>query len=281
MKNLLALLLILTILALSCAAPALAVDGERSYEFRLSIDDQLQKNAESGQLITATLLLKRTDKNESALMRAMQAEIEYDGSFLELVESSVITARGVEWTDMARRTGDRAFYLNYLSLSGGEEWESEVVMGVFQFKVLGEQGVSTIHAVNCLVSAPNGVDSYRCVSNDVQVIVSTECTVRFESNGGTELESVTVQYGEKLPRPADPKRKGYSFAGWYKDLDRTELWDFDNDVVRGNMTLYAAWTEGESAAISSSAVTGIGIVGLLLAAALVFIINRLRKKREE
>ena len=31
------------------------------------------------------------------------------------------------------------------------------------------------------------------------------------------------------------------FDGWYQDIDKTEPWDFQNDVVQQNMTLYAKW----------------------------------------
>ena len=43
-------------------------------------------------------------------------------------------------------------------------------------------------------------------------------------------------YGEK-----DPVRPGYSFTGWYKDRDCLVLWDFQNDKVEGDITLYAGW----------------------------------------
>ena len=43
--------------------------------------------------------------------------------------------------------------------------------------------------------------------------------------------------------PANPERSGYTFAGWYKDVDCTQAWDFSKDVVTGDMTLYAKWTK--------------------------------------
>ena len=43
-------------------------------------------------------------------------------------------------------------------------------------------------------------------------------------------------YGDK-----DPVRPGYSFTGWYKDRDCLVLWDFQNDKVEGDITLYAGW----------------------------------------
>lgn len=33
----------------------------------------------------------------------------------------------------------------------------------------------------------------------------------------------------------------YIFKGWYKDKGLTEEWDFDNDVIEGDTTIYAKW----------------------------------------
>ena len=68
-------------------------------------------------------------------------------------------------------------------------------------------------------------------------------TVTFNSNGGSEVESQTVQEGEKAakPQPA-PTREGYFFGGWYTDYPAlTNKWDFDTDVVVVGITLYAKW----------------------------------------
>ena len=225
------------------AAPAWAEDSSRSYDFKLTADGQTEVTANPGQVLTMNLVLTRTDSSEDADMYGMQAEFEYDENFFELVDNSVMTASGIEWTDMARRTGGRAFYLNYVSMTGGKVWPAEILIGAFQFKVIAEDGVSSITAHNCLVSVQDGSDSFTSTCNDVRVIVGTECTVTFVSNGGSEVEPQKVQFGEKIKKPADPVREGYSFNGWYADLDRTQLWNFDTDTVQGNMTLYAGWLE--------------------------------------
>lgn len=65
-------------------------------------------------------------------------------------------------------------------------------------------------------------------------------TVRFDSQGGSEVSGARPVQGGKLLKPADPVRDGYRFAGWYVDADGTVAWDFD-DPVTGDMTLYAKW----------------------------------------
>jgi len=105
--------------------------------------------------------------------------------------------------------------------------------------------VSKITNQDYLVSTSDGKASYKADCQDVTIVLSTECTVTFQTNGGTELPALKVQYGEKLTRPEDPIRAGYHVEGWYTDLDMKNLWDFETDVVQGNMTLYAKWAEGD------------------------------------
>lgn len=240
-------------------------DESRSYNFDLSVGGAYEVRATTGETITVTLVLKRTDAQESADMYGMQTEIEYDDTFLQLVDGSVMTAPGIRWSDLGRRTGGRAFYLNFVSFKGGEAWEPEVVVGSFQMKVIGTKGVSQLIPTNTLVSTQDGMAGYAVKDNSVSVIVTTDCTVTFESNGGTEVPSQTVQYGEKVKKPEDPIREGYHLEGWYRDLDRTQKWDFHKDTVKGNMTLYANWAEGAAAgSVTWWIIGGVGLLALLL-----------------
>lgn len=65
-------------------------------------------------------------------------------------------------------------------------------------------------------------------------------TVSFESNGGTEIDAVTVEYGTRLEVSNKPSKVGYSFAGWYTDKELTNIFNFSN-VVKSNLKLYAKW----------------------------------------
>ncbi|WP_214626762.1 InlB B-repeat-containing protein [Paenibacillus agaridevorans] len=66
-------------------------------------------------------------------------------------------------------------------------------------------------------------------------------TVSFESNGGSAVESATVEHGDTVEAPEAPTRTGYAFGGWYTDEELTEPYVFTT-VVTGNVTLYAKWT---------------------------------------
>lgn len=63
-------------------------------------------------------------------------------------------------------------------------------------------------------------------------------TVTFNSNGGTDVESQTVDHGSKATKPANPTKTGYTFAGWYTEADAE--FDFDTPITSAT-DLYAKW----------------------------------------
>lgn len=68
-------------------------------------------------------------------------------------------------------------------------------------------------------------------------------TVTFDSNQGTAVDSQLVAVGDKVVKPADPTKKGYSFSGWFTNKDCTRAYDFDAavDDAKPEFTLYAGW----------------------------------------
>ena len=80
-----------------------------------------------------------------------------------------------------------------------------------------------------------------CAEKGKWETVHTFYTVTFDSKEGTAVASQTVQCGLTFSKPADPTKADYTFAGWYKDETYTNAWDFDTDVVTGDITLYAKW----------------------------------------
>ena len=69
-------------------------------------------------------------------------------------------------------------------------------------------------------------------------------TVTFETNGGSNIEPITQEYGTVLNAPEDPVRDHYTFAGWYSDeaLQNEYVFSTMPDV---DFTLYAKWTAVE------------------------------------
>ncbi|MBQ9433855.1 MAG: carboxypeptidase regulatory-like domain-containing protein [Synergistaceae bacterium] len=75
-------------------------------------------------------------------------------------------------------------------------------------------------------------------------------TVSFNSNGGSEIPSVTVSKNSTINQPEDPVKDSCLFAGWYKDnetfADPFAFGD-DGEKVTGNITLYAQWFDDDPA----------------------------------
>jgi uncharacterized repeat protein (TIGR02543 family) len=83
----------------------------------------------------------------------------------------------------------------------------------------------------------NGDKSLYAIWNEVTY------TVTFDTDGGSTVPSVPgVASGSKITRPDNPEKSGHTFDGWYKNTQYIEAWDFDNDVIADNTTLYAKWT---------------------------------------
>ena len=58
-------------------------------------------------------------------------------------------------------------------------------------------------------------------------------TITFDTNGGSEIDSITQDYGTKIAALADPTRKGYTFKGWDKEIPET--------MPADNITVKAQW----------------------------------------
>ena len=147
---------------------------------------------------------------------------------------------GMVTKNIAVSDGKREQYINYLSMHGGEKWQARTVIGSFQLKAKARSGTSVIESMDCKVSKNDGSSSYKVTNSDVTVSVSDECTVSFDTRGGTKTEPVSVKIGEVLKKPENPTKNGYTFTGWYTDENCTEKWDF-SQKVQHNMTLYAGW----------------------------------------
>ncbi|WP_339787703.1 InlB B-repeat-containing protein [Paenibacillus sp. FSL R7-0313] len=73
------------------------------------------------------------------------------------------------------------------------------------------------------------------------VYVPNTYTVTFESNGGSIVDAKTVNEGAVASAPGVPIREGYTFSGWYSDIDLTTAYGFTAGVME-NIMLYAKWT---------------------------------------
>ena len=73
---------------------------------------------------------------------------------------------------------------------------------------------------------------------NVKVTANATYTVTFMTNG-TPYQTQQVEYDHKATQPVDPKVEGFTFDGWYREDTFATAWDFANDKVIENTTLYA------------------------------------------
>ena len=75
--------------------------------------------------------------------------------------------------------------------------------------------------------------------------------VDFDSMGGSPVPSVDAAEGMRIVDPGHPEKKGYVFNGWYQDAGYEHVWDFNQDTVGSNTTLYAKWAKNLTVSFDS------------------------------
>ncbi len=59
-------------------------------------------------------------------------------------------------------------------------------------------------------------------------------TITFDTDGGTAVESITLDFGAAVTKPENPMKPGYTFAGWSAEIPAT--------MPAKDMTIKAIWT---------------------------------------
>ncbi len=103
-------------------------------------------------------------------------------------------------------------------------------MAIYERKMLSRDGQSDVYKPKdisgVLLSKP---------------VYQKECTVNFETNGGSKVSSAKAILGSLVTKPSNPSFKGLTFDGWYKDAKLKTPWNFKSDKVNADITLYAKW----------------------------------------
>ncbi|MBR6073186.1 MAG: InlB B-repeat-containing protein [Bacilli bacterium] len=67
-----------------------------------------------------------------------------------------------------------------------------------------------------------------------------EYTVTFNTDGGSEVADQTIIYGNKITKPTDPTKTGYTFDNWYTDDTYSTVFNFDT-IITSDTTIYAKY----------------------------------------
>jgi len=71
-----------------------------------------------------------------------------------------------------------------------------------------------------------------------------QTTISFDTNGGSEVASITKDIGLPVSAPSNPTKTGYTFSGWYSDEELTVTYTFTT-MPAEDITLYAKWVSNQ------------------------------------
>lgn len=128
-------------------------------------------------------------------------------------------------------------------------------VGEISGKAAGKvKGIAAGEAV-ITVTTEDGEKTATCIVT-VTEPESDEVIVTFDANGhGTAPNAIAAKKGKTIAEPVAPTEDGWIFEGWYKskaaadEKTESDKWDFANDKVEADITLYAGWTEKENPVI--------------------------------
>ena len=74
-------------------------------------------------------------------------------------------------------------------------------------------------------------------------------TITFDTNGGSKIDSVTINKETELILPEEPTLEGYVFKGW---IDKNEMPIYNKVIFAENTTLYAVWEKVDNKETNSN-----------------------------
>lgn len=100
------------------------------------------------------------------------------------------------------------------------------------YHIVNKDGVSNL-IFNLDTKITKNIEIKAMYENDIETI-----KVDFDSNGGTKIESLTIEKGSKLVLPKSPTKEGYIFKNW-KDKEGNII--KNGTVLENDITLYAVY----------------------------------------
>ncbi len=107
----------------------------------------------------------------------------------------------------------------------------------YRYEFLGWSNTKGGQALTTIPAATSDASYYACVK-----ATKNNYTITFDSNGGSAMVPITVEYGTAVKEPTSPTLSGYTFVCWCTDssLNTAVNWAMP---ITGNVTYYAKWTQ--------------------------------------
>lgn len=191
------------------------------------------------------------EANGSAALAIIDLNNDFDTTLVTTADGSQLPAGhgGIKGAPLVSVQGKEAYV--YFTVNYGESPDFVNYTsggGVYRYK-LGDaeaSGVFSATGHNNYCDSPIACDAqgnlYYINDSGALFKLNAGVKVSFSAGDGSKVDFQTTAANGSVAKPADPTRKGYTFAGWYTDEACTEAYDF-SVAVTADMTLYAKWVK--------------------------------------
>ena len=226
-------------------------------------------------LIVPTDLTGNINAKELTVAGAIAQDKIYDGNTTAVVDFTGATLVGVITGDIV--TLDTSAYLADFDTPLAGNDKDVTVTGLSIIEGLEATSLDSLELSN-ITTGNYSLAQPLMLKAD---ILPQKFNVSFEGGG---FEGQIVIDGDKIVKPADPVKDGYTFGGWFKDAGLTQPWDFDKDTVTADTTLYPKWVA--NAVVTIMPKTGqyayLIVAGAILATGTtIVLINKKRQNKEQ
>lgn len=143
---------------------------------------------------------------------------------------------------------EKSFHLN---LKGGiADTEAEGNYKGTDYFIMDYEKERFAYISSLLLKNGGGLNSSLTLTGDIALGIeeydptTTEYTVTF-MDGTTQLQQKQVDYNTTVSKPNNPEKTGYTFNMWCSDEALTMAFDFANNTITKDTTIYAKWTINE------------------------------------
>ena len=161
---------------------------------------------------------------------------------IENVRINNLTSDNDEYEIFAGTSNDIGFTVSPADATGYTKTAD--ISGNYPYaRITNEKGVL---ALEIDADAPVGevldiILSAGSVRKTIKVVIQKNYVVKFNSNGGTSVDSITVVHNGQIDEPPAPTKENRKFGGWYTDAECTNKFLFGDTPITKNITLYAKW----------------------------------------